>query len=309
MRSIGAVTILVGLGCTLLLGGIAISSPALTGNPRLSAVHVAFGEMVPRGWDRMGKVDGLLSEDWYVKKTAHTISYGREVDLRYVDEVVEGLEASYSANQSFLGVTPPILPLEFYFCSMDQPASVQPKFLSRLGGMNRFAGVALGGTKICCVNLGDARHSNVYTPWQMAETARHEMNHLFAFQMQRSDRNRSWGWLFEALAHTIENTVKPTGSQMNLALMKQFMRGYKTVDASWTSLISDRNSQELEQYRDYNNLLISIIYYIQETYGRDSIARLMRNCRGKDLEDAFLATFGKGVKDLEAGWKKFYEIR
>lgn len=269
---------------------------------------VAYGEKAPRGWEQKGKVEGLLGEDWWQKKTTHTVCYGRLGDLTYVDEVVEGLETSYSVNQGFLGMTPPNLPLEFYFCSMNEPANLQPKFIPWLRGMTRFAGVALGGTKMCCVNLGDARHSKPYAPWEMAETARHEMNHLFAFQLKGQDRNHSWGWLYEALAETVEDTVKPRGAQMTLAGMKTFMKGYRAVDANWGAMVKERNAQDQEQYRDYEKLLMSIIMFLQEKYGRNSIANLMRNCRSNDLEEAFSKTYGVGTKGLEDAWKAFYDI-
>ena len=287
-----------------LAGPVAAQAP----EPRVHR-EFALGEKIPRGWDKVGKVEGLLSEDWWTKKTGNTISFAREVDLPYVNEVVDGLEQSYSANRAFLGITPPQLPLEFYFCSMDQDASHQPKFHRWLGRANRFSGVALNGTKMCCVNLGNSRASRPYAPWEMAETARHEMNHLFAFQLGGRDRKNSWGWLYEALAHTIENTSKSSSAQLNPALIKSFMKGYRAVDASWAVLIRERDNQEQEQYRDYDKLLVSIIYFLQDSYGQNCIAKLMSNCRGKDLEDALVQTFGKGAAELETAWKNYYGIR
>lgn len=274
----------------------------------LTSAAFALGNDVPRGWTKVGKVDGLLGDDWYTKRTSNTLSYGRMKDLVYIDEVVSGLEQSYQVNRGFLGLTPP-QSLEFYFCPMEEPAHMQPKFQARLRGASRFAGVALSGTNICLINLGNARFARPYAPWEISETARHEMNHLFAFQLKGRDRLNSWGWLYEALAETVENTVKPASTQLNASSMKSYMRGYKAVDASWANLVNERNADDQEQYRDYEKLLVSIVFYMQEKFGRDAVAKLMANCRGRDLEDALAATFGTGAKGLEEGWKQFYGIR
>lgn len=293
---------LIGISAWLLL-----FSSALLAEPTSPSL-VAYGEKAPRGWEKKGKLEGLLGDDWWMKKTAHTVSYGRLKDLAYVDAQAEGLEASYSANQELLGMTPPSLPLEFYFCSMDEPNSSQPKFTPWMRGASRFAGFACSGTRMCAVNLGDARHAQPYAPWEVAKTARHEMNHLFAFQVKGPDRNGSWRWLYEALAHTVEQTVMPSSSQMTVAEMKTFLRGYKAVDASWTVLVKERDAQDQEQYRDYRKLLMSIVFFMQEKYGRNSIATLMKNCRSGDLEEALVKTFGLGSKGLEDAWKAFYGI-
>lgn len=297
-------------GTLILLSSLALHTQKVGAQPQgpLESSIIAATQN-PRGWEAKGKVAGLLGDDWFTKKSSHTISYCRQADLPYVDEVVEGLEASYSTNSLFLGITPPLMPLEFYFCPMDQPAHMQPLFTPRLGGMTRFAGVALSGTKMCCVNLGNARLSQPYPPWQMAETARHEMNHLFAFHLKGQDRNNSWGWLYEALAETVEDTVKPKSSQMNLSAMKSFMRGYKAVDANWKAMVNERNAQDQEVYRDYEKLLMSIVMFLQDKYGPNCIPTLMKNCRGGDLEESFVKTFGVGTAELEKGWRDFYSIR
>lgn len=277
----------------------------------LAVVLLGIGPKLPSGWKKVGKVSGLNGEDWYEKRSANTVSIAREGELAYVDEVVKGLEASFQVNRAYMGFAPPKLPLVFFFFPMAEPAHTQPMFAARLRNSSRAMGVALGGTEVCVINTGDQRQGQPYAPWEVQETARHEMNHLFAFQLKGTDRLNSWGWLYEALAECIENTVKPPSTRMNVASLRQFLKGYRAVDANWTALINERNSSanDTEAYRDYEKLLTSIILFLQEKYGKDTIARLMANVRGKDLEEAFVATYGKGSAGLEEEWKAFYGIK
>ena len=277
----------------------------------LSALLLGLGPRLPSGWKQVGKIDGLTGEDWCEKRSPNTVAYARQGELAYVDDVVKGLETSFQVNKTYMGFAPPKLPLVFFFFPMAEPAHTQPLFAARLRNSSRAMGVALGGTEVCVVNSGDQRRGQPYPPWEMAETARHEMNHLFAFQLRGTDRLKSWGWLYEALAECIENTVKPPATRMNVPSLRQFLRGYRAVDANWTALINERNSSanDTEAYRDYEKLLVSIIFYLQEKYGKDAVARLMVNVRGRDLEDAFVATYGQGSAGLEEEWKAFYGIK
>jgi hypothetical protein len=289
---------------------IALSLPGAhpcAANPLNEVRTVALGDDVPMGWNKLGTVSGLLGDDWFSRRTTHCLCFARQKDVSYVQPIVDGLEDSWQVNAAFLGLRP-TQTLEFYFCPMDQAAHLQPKFKERLRGNDRFAGVALSGTNIMCVNLGSARFSQPYPPWKLAEVCRHEMDHMFAFEVRGPDRLNSWGWLYEALAHTIENTAKPASARLDLPAMKAYMAGYKAVDANWKNLIDERNNNELEQYRDYDKLLVSIIFFLQDKYGKDAIAHLIANCRGRDLEEAFKLTYGTGVQGLEETWKSYYGI-
>ena len=272
---------------------------------------LGLGPRLPSGWKKVGKIDGLKGEDWYEKRSPNTLSVAREGELTYVEEVAKGLETSFQVNKAYMGFSPPKLPLVFFFFPMAEPAHTQPLFASQLRNSSRAMGVALGGTEVCVINTGNQRQGQPYAPWEVAETCRHEMNHLFAFQLKATDRLNSWGWLYEALAECVENTVKPPATRMNVASLRAFLRGYKAVDANWSALIAERNSSanNTEAYRDYEQLLTSIILFLQEKYGKDAIARLMANVRGKDLEEAFSATYGLGASGLEQEWKKFYGIK
>lgn len=274
----------------------------------LSVAAPAQFKRTPQGWKEVGQVQGLTGDGWYYKKTRYCEAWAKFEDLNYIEQVVTGLDASYQANHRYMGFTPPG-PLQFYFCPMTEPGHTQPKFRSRLARHTRAAGVALGGTRMCVVNLGSQRHAEPYAPWEIEATCRHEMNHLFAFTIQGSDRHNSWGWLFEALAERIENTVLPPGASLDLAGMKTYMRGYSAQDASWAALVSERNNDQLEQYRDYEKLLASIIFFMEGKYGTNAVAKLMKASRGKDLEEGLVGAFGKGSKELEQEWKTFYGIR
>lgn len=268
-----------------------------------------LAQKVPAGWKKQGKVEGLLSEDWYQKRTPNTLSFAREKDLPYVAKVVDGLEESYRVNRDFMGYAPTQLPLEFYFCAMEQGAHLHPKFARRLGGASRFAGVALRGTNMCCVNLGNPRASEPYPPWQVEEICRHEMNHLFAFPRVGADPG--WGWWLEAMAEAVENTVKPRQSQLTPAVIKNYLKGTRAADVDFMQMVHDRNNDALEQYRNYEPLLVSIVFYLEAKYGKDAVARVMAQAQsqGKSLEGAFQGALGVTSAELESGWKTFYGIK
>ena len=261
-----------------------------------------------RGWQKLGAVEGLLGDDWYFKKTRYCDAWASGQDLAYIEPIIKGLDASYQANIRYMGFAPRGR-LKFYFFPMVAPAHTHPKFARRLSRHTRSSGVALSGTGSCVINLGSQRNATAFRPWEVESTCRHEMNHLFAFQIRGQDRNNSWGWLFEALAERIEETVLPRSAQMDIPGMKIYMRNYTAQDSSWEALVNERNRDDLEQYRDYEKLLASIVFFFEGRYGQGAVAKLMRNARGKDLEDAFVAAFGKDSETLEQEWKNFYGIR
>lgn len=276
--------------------------------PGTSSVPAAGSGQSPTDWKPLGKVEGLLGDDWMERNTRYAHVYARKGDITYLREVVEMLDASYEVNLQFMGVAPRV-PMTFYFFPLENPAHTQPRFQQRLRNRTRIAGVALSGLDVVCMNLGNWRTSSHHEPWEVEKTCRHEMNHIFAFGVRGTDRMRSWEWLAEALAHTIEDTVNPVSSRLTPEIIKTYMQGYRSRDTSWSSLIGDRNDDELEQYREYSKLLMSVIYFLQEKYGRDVISRIMVASRGRDIEDAFVQVTGKGSRDLEAEWKACYGIR
>jgi hypothetical protein len=259
-------------------------------------------------WKRIGVIDGLIGDDWMERYTKYAHVYAREGDVKYLGEVVEMLDRSYEVNLDFMGISPR-LPMTFYFFPLANPAHTQPKFASRLSGRTRFAGIALRGLDVVLMNLGNWRTSAHYEPWDLEETGRHEMNHLFAFMVEGEDRAHNWHWFAEALAHFIEDSAKPANARLSLAEIRTYMEGYHSKDASFQALIGDRDNDDLEQYRDYPKLLMSTIYFLQDRYGQDVIRRIMLACgRGRDLEDAFQEVTGKSSKALEAEWKSYYGI-
>ncbi|MBI3925318.1 MAG: hypothetical protein HY319_07255 [Armatimonadetes bacterium] len=267
-----------------------------------------IGKKMPAGWKQVGAVEGLLGDQWCEKQTRYCKAWAQQGDLDYVDPIVKNLDASFLENQRFMGFAARG-PLEFYFFPITDPAHTHKKFAARLGQSTRAAGVALSGTQTCVVNLGSQRHAELYAPWEVESTCRHEMNHLFAFQIRGADRMNSWGWLYEALAERVEDTVRPASTRLNLDSMKEFMKGYTAKDASWRALVGERNRDDLEQYRDYEKLLSSIVFFMEGKYGQGAVAKLMNASRTKDLEDAFVTAFGKGTVALEQEWKAFYGIR
>lgn len=200
--------------------------------------------------------------------------------------------------------------MRFYFFSLDEPAYVQPGFKARLAARTRAAGVAMSGTNQVVVNLGSRRAGVHYEPWKVAEICRHEMNHLFMYAVLGADREDNWHWFGEAMAHSIEDTVNTDSARLTLGSMRSYLQGYALADTSWRTLIGDRDNNDLEQYRDYRRLLVSIVFFLQEKCGDDVVARLMRAVeQGSDIEDAFVSVCGKGSRVLEKEWKTFYQMR
>lgn len=264
----------------------------------------------PTEWKSVGTVQGLLGNDWMEKRTRYAQVYARKGDLGYLGEVVDMLDASYEVNRDFMGVTPLTMPMKFYFFPLAEPAHVQPMFQTRLANRTRAAGVALSGLDVVVVNLGNWRSGAHHEPWEVEKICRHEMNHLFMFRVRGLDRAGTWHWFGEAMAHTIEDTVMPAASQLTLSALKTYMRGLSANEAGWRALIGDRDNDQLEQYRDYRQLLMSVVFYLRDKYGADAVRRLMVSAgQGRDIDDAFVEVTGKGVRDLEPDWRAYYGIR
>lgn len=259
----------------------------------------------PKGWTKVGAVEGLLGDDWYTAKTRHCVAFAAGADLDYVAPIVDGLDRSYDVNADFVGFRARG-PLEFYFFPMTDPPHLHPRFQRRVGRSSKFAGLALSGTKVCLINLGNQQQARPYSPWEVESTARHEMNHLFAFQKIRS---RGWSWFLEAIAENIEQTVNPPSSQMDVNAYKRYLKGYRSQDASWAALTAERNNDNVEGYREFGDILSSVVSFMQTKYGSDSVAKVLRAAPGKTPDEAFKLVFNKDVAQLEAEWKKFYGIR
>ncbi|MFA5508775.1 MAG: hypothetical protein WC314_06205 [Vulcanimicrobiota bacterium] len=279
---------------TLLLLFIVIATPALADRRR-----------TPAGWTKLGKVEGLLGEDWYSKKTRTSLAYVTGDDLDYVIPIVDGLDQSYEVNARFMGFRAGV-PLEFYFFPMTQPGHTHPKFASRLRGYTKFAGLALSGTTTCLVNLGSQKDARPFTPWEVEATARHEMNHLFAFQKIHQG---GWSWFLEAIAENIEQTVLPTNARMGVKEYKAYLNGYQSKDTSWAALTAERNNDSVDSYRDFGKLLSSVISFLTARYGDDAVAKILKAAPGNSVDEALQASLGKNVKQLEKEWKEFYGIR
>lgn len=260
---------------------------------------------VPQGWTKAGKIEGLLGEDWYTKKTRTSMAYVSGEDLDYLIPIVDGLDQSYEVNAKFMGFRAGA-PLEFYFFPMVDPAHTHPKFQARLRGYTKFAGLALSGTNLCLVNLGSQKNATPYTPWEIESTARHEMNHLFAFQRINQ---RGWSWFLEAIAENIEQTALPASSRMGVNEYRAYLKGYQSKDASWAALTAERNDDSVDSYRDFGNLLSSVVSFLTAKYGEDAIARVVAAAPGKSVDEALKQVFQKDAKQLEGEWKQFYGIR
>lgn len=271
----------------------------------LTAPLLADRRRTPQGWTKEGQVEGLLGDDWYSKKTQHCLAYVYGEDLDYVVPIVNGLDASYDANARFMGFSARG-PLEFYFFPMTDPGHTHPKFSTRLRGYTKFAGLALSGTNICLVNLGSQKNARPYTPWEVESTARHEMNHLFAFQKIRQG---GWSWFLEAIAENIEQTVLPASARMGVNEYKAYLKGYASKDASWAALTAERNNDSVDSYRDFGNLLSSVISFLSAKYGDDAVARVLAAAPGKTVDQALQQVFHKDAHALEKEWKEFYGIR
>lgn len=278
----------------LLLGSLLLTASSVVGAK----------EKVPKGWTKLGAVEGLLSDDWYTKKTRTAVAWAREGDLAYLDPVVATLDTSYETNARFVGYRA-TGPLKFYFFSMAEPAHLQPKWSSRVGRMSKFAGLALSGTDTCLVNLGSQQHATPTPPWELEATACHEMNHLFAYQrVSRGD----WSWFLEAIAENIEQTVLPPQSQMGVNDYRAYLKGYQSKDASWASLTAERNNNDVDSYRDFGPLLSSVVSFLQTKYP-GAVAKILKVAPGKSVDEALVAALGKNAQQLEVEWKQFYGIR
>ena len=269
-----------------------------------ASVAASAKEKAPKGWTRLGAVEGLLGDDWYTKKTRTAVAWAREGDLSYLDPVVATLDTSYETNARFVGFRA-TGPLQFYFFSMSEPAHLHPKWRSRIGRMSKFAGLALSGTDTCLVNLGSQQHATPSPPWELEATSCHEMNHLFAYQrVSRGD----WSWFLEAIAENIEQTVLPAQSQMDVADYRAYLKGYQSKDASWASLTAERNNNDVDSYRDFGPLLSSVVSFLQAKYP-NAVARILKVAPGKSVDEALVAALGKNAQQLEVEWKQFYGIR
>lgn len=271
----------------------------------LVSVPATARRKAPKGWTKVDTIEGLVGEGWYTKKTRTCMAYAQEGDLKYVEPVVKGLDASFEANARFMGFRASG-PLHFYFFPMTEPANVQPKFSNRVGRLSKFAGLALSGTDICLINMGNQQRAEAYATWEIEATARHEMNHLFAFQrVQR----RGWSWFLEAIAENIEQTVLPRSSQMGVPEYKKYLRGYQSQDASWAALTSERNNNDVESYRDFGKLLSSVVSFFRAKYGQDAVAKILKAAPGRTVDEALKVALGKDAAALEVEWKAFYGIR
>ena len=271
----------------------------------LALPAMADRRRTPPGWTKLGAVDGLLGDDWYSKKTRTCLAYVTGPDLDYVVPIVDGLDQSYEVNARFMGFRAGG-PLEFYFFPMTDPGHTHPKFASRLRGYTKFAGLALSGTTVCLVNLGSQKDARPYTPWEVESTARHEMNHLFAFQKIQQG---GWSWFLEAIAENIEQTVLPASARMGVNEYKTYLNGYQSQDASWAALTAERNNDSVDSYRDFGKLLSSVISFLTAKYGDDAVAKILRAAPGNTVDQALKQALGKNAQELEKEWKQFYGIR
>lgn len=289
------------------------ASPAYGPRPSQPLTSGATGDRTggaPTEWTWVGAIQGLLGSDWMEKRTRYAQVYARKGDLGYLGEVVDMLDPSYEVNRDFMGVTPLTTPMKFYFFPLAEPAHVQPMFQTRLASFTRAAGVALSGLDVVVVNLGNWRTGEHNAPWKVEKICRHEMNHLFMFRVRGLDRAGTWHWFGEALAHTIEDTVMPASAQLTLSELKTYMGGLSANEAGWRALIGDRDNDQLENYRDYRRLLMSVVFYLRDKFGVDVVRRLVVSAgQGRDIEDAFIEVTGKGTRDLEVDWRAYYGIR
>lgn len=262
-------------------------------------------EQTPTGWVHVGAIEGLLGDDWQVRDTKHCKAYARKGDLRYLEEVVGNLDRSYEINSRFMGFQAR-LPLTFYFFPLSDPGHTQPKFRADVGGMTRFAGIAIG-PHTCLVNLGNWRSSSHFDPWYVSQVANHELNHMFLFQAGFRTTG-DWDWFAEALAESIESRILPPARHQDVNTMKSFLRGYRSNE-TWVQLVRERDDNNVESYRAFGDLLASIVFFMQAKYGEDAIARVLKAGKGRTLEQTFMAVFGCDIADLQDEWRAFYGIR
>ncbi len=287
---------------------LVLAAPPVTPLPGQGGTVVADTTHEPTDWRRVGAIPGLLGNDWMERYTTYTHDFARAGDVPYLRAVVDGLDESYQVNVAFMGVTPQRLPVTFYFFPMANPAHTQPRFAARLVNDTRFMGLAMP-EGIVLINLGNWRTSANYAPWDLEVVCRHELNHECRFSVHTPDRMGTWPWLDEALAHTIEDTARPAQSRLTMADIASFMRGYHFGDSSWQALIRDRNNDQLEQYRDYSKILVSVVFFLEARYGHDVVRHLVQTARTMDIEDAFIAVCGKGTRALLSDWKAFYHMK
>ncbi len=261
----------------------------------------------PSGWRLVGPQQGLEGEDWQVRDTRFCRVWARKGDQACVEAFLGDLDRAYALNAAFMGGEA-LVPIEFYCFPLASPAHRQPRFASTVGARTRFAGLAVGRS-LCLINLGDWRDSYHYEPWVVAQTVCHELNHMFFNNVSFRDPSGQRVWLAEALAAAVQDRLMPAGRRRTLESVRLALKGYQAVDADWRALVSERDNPELEQYRTYDVLLASIVYFFEARFGSDAVARLLRTARGRSLDEAFVATFGGDVPALHEGWKAFYGIR
>lgn len=290
------------LNATASAGSAGARNPATPGSDTQAS---SATEQTPTGWVHVGEVEGLLGNDWQVRDTKYCKAYARKGDLRYLEEVVGNLDRSYLINSRFMGFGAK-LPLTFYFFSLSDPGHTQPKFRAAVGGMTKFAGMAIG-PNTCLVNLGNWRSSSHFDPWYVSQVANHELNHMFLFQAGFRATG-DWEWFAEALAESIESQILPPSRHQDVNTMKSFLRGYRSNE-SWMQLVRERDDNNVESYRSFGDLLASIVFFMQAKYGSDAIPRVLKAGKGRTLEQAFMAVFGCDIADLQDEWRAFYGIR
>ncbi len=263
----------------------------------------------PRGWAKVGAIDGLLGDDWFEKKTTHTRCYAKEVDLDYVDQVVVKLDSYYQVNATQLGFRAQG-PFNFYFCPMSEPGSAQPKFRRAGGGNPNSLGFAIKGTKDCVINLGLATYARQSTVYDMQVTSCHEMNHLFMFQVPYQDYSMDMEWFLEGLAHAAEESAKPYSARMDPGSMKRFLKGFQVPYRDFIELVQERNAPDNYNSTAYGQYLRSIIYFIEGRYGKGKIAALVRALPGRSLMSCLQSELGvKSAEELFQEWKKYYAMK
>ncbi len=255
-------------------------------------------------WRRVGAVQGLLGEDWYVRGTRHGRVWARHADREYLREFVESLDRAYDINAKFMG-TRAVTPINFYCFSLDSPAHRQPRFAGL--GPTRYLGLAVG-RDTCLLNLGDWRTSRHLQPWEMTRVACHELNHMFLHALNLRSTSGNLTWFAEALAHWVEDRVLPASRQRSLETMRVALRGYTSVDEDWRAMVAERDTDEYEQYRTYGVLLASITSFLQASYGPDAVPRILRAAQESTLEEGIQSALGRDVPTLHREWKAFYGI-
>ncbi len=255
----------------------------------------------------MGSQQGLEGDDWLVRDTRYCRVWARKGDRAYVEEFLADLDRAYALNVAFMGGQAAV-PINFYCFPMASPAHRQPRFAATVAGRTRFAGLAVG-RDLCLINLGDWRDSLHFEPWDVAQTACHELNHMFFNNVSFRDPSGHRTWLAEALATAVQDRLMPAGRRRTLESVRLALKGYRSVDPDWRFLVKERDNEDLEQYRTYDTLLASVVYFFEARFGHDAVARLLRSARGGSLDEAFVATFGRDVPALHEEWKAFYGIR